>query len=75
MGPYTVSFDMNTNMNYRIQTPNPAIYPSATKYPLIIATDNATSASISVTQYNNLTDSNSAGERGDDSPSHGIEGH
>lgn len=56
-GPYTVSFNMNTNMNYQIQTPNPAVYPFATIYPIVIVTDNMTGASISITQYNNLTDS------------------
>lgn len=57
LGPYAVSFNMNTSMNYQIQTPNPAVYPFATIYPLVIVTDNMTGASISITQYNNLTDS------------------
>ncbi len=57
LGPYTVSFNMNTSMSYQIQTANPAVYPFATIYPLVIMTDNMTGASISITQYNNLTDS------------------
>ncbi|MGA9099448.1 MAG: hypothetical protein WB392_11020, partial [Methanotrichaceae archaeon] len=57
IGPYTVSFNMNTSMNYQIQTPNEAAYPFATIYPIVIVTDNMTGASISITQYNNLTDS------------------
>ena len=57
LGPYTVSFDMNTDMSYQIQTQDPAIYPFATIYPLVITTDNTTGASISITQYNNLTPS------------------
>ncbi len=57
LGSYTVSFNMNTNMNYQIQTPNPAVYPFATIYPLVIITNNTTGASISITQYKNLTDS------------------
>ncbi len=57
LGPYTVSFNMNTNMSYQIQTQDPAVYPFATIYPLVITTDNTTGASISITQYNNLTTS------------------
>lgn len=57
LGPYNVSFNMNTGMNYQIQTPSPAMYPFATIYPLVIITDNTTGASISITKYNNLTDS------------------
>ncbi len=57
LGPYAVSFNMNTDMRYQIQTPDPAVYPFATIYPLVIKTDNTTGASISITQYNNLTPS------------------
>ena len=57
IGPFTVSFNMNTTTTYQIQTPNPAVYPFATIYPIVIVTDNMTGASISITQYNNLTDS------------------
>ncbi len=56
-GPFTVSFNMNTNLNYQIQTPNPAVYPFATIYPVVVVTDNMTGASISITKYSNLTDS------------------
>ena len=57
LGPYTVSFNMNTDMIYQIQTQDPAVYPFATIYPLVITTDNTTGASISITHYNNLTTS------------------
>ncbi len=57
VGPYAVSFNVNTNMNYQVTTPNPGVYPFATIYPIVIATDNATGASISITEYKNLTDS------------------
>ncbi len=57
LGPYTVSFNMNTDKRYQIQIPDPAVYPFATIYPLVIKTDNTTGASISITQYNNLTPS------------------
>ena len=36
VGPYTVSFDVNTNMNYQVTTPNPAMYPFANVYPIIV---------------------------------------
>jgi hypothetical protein len=52
-----VSFNMDTNLSYQILTQDPAVYPSATIYPLVIRTDNTTGASISITQYNNLTTS------------------
>jgi hypothetical protein len=55
LGPYNVSFNMNTNMSYQIQTQDPAVYPFATIYPLVIATNNTTGASISIAQYKNLT--------------------
>jgi hypothetical protein len=57
LGPYSVSFNMNTDMSYQIQTEDPAVYPFVTIYPLVIKTDNTTGASISITQYNNLTSS------------------
>jgi hypothetical protein len=57
LGPYTVSFDMNTDMSYQTHIKDPAVYPFATIFPLVITTDNTTGASISITQYNNLTPS------------------
>lgn len=57
VGPYTVSFNMNTNMQYQVTPQSPAMYPFATIYPIVIATDNNTGASISITEYKNLTDS------------------
>ena len=57
LGPYTVSFNLNTSLSYQIQPQNPMIYPSATIYPLVISTNNTTGASISIIQYNNLTTS------------------
>lgn len=57
VGPYTVSFSVNTNANYQVMTPSPAMYPFATIYPLVVMTDNSTGASISITEYKNLTDS------------------
>jgi len=56
-GPYTVSFNLNTNMNY-VKEEGPA-YPTeiATQYPLLIKTNNDTYSMIYITEYNNFTDS------------------
>jgi hypothetical protein len=55
IGPYKISFNMNTDIPYQIQTQAPVTYPLGAIYPLVIATDNTTGASISITQYNNKT--------------------
>ena len=57
LGPFTVSFNMNTNLNYSTQTPNPQGDSLATVYPLIISTNSATGALIRITEYNNPVDS------------------
>jgi hypothetical protein len=57
LGPYTVSFDLNTNMNYQVQTSNPASTASATVYSMRILTDNNTGAGISIIENKDLTDS------------------
>ena len=56
LGPYTVSFDMNTPMQYQIQAQEPIETPYSTIYSLRITTDDATGASIGITEYKNLTD-------------------
>lgn len=55
VGPYTVSFNLNTDIPYQIQAQAPVTSPLGAIYPLVIATDNTTGASISITQYNNKT--------------------
>lgn len=57
LGPYTVSFDMNTNQKYQVQQLNPVNLPTATAYGVLVSTDNTTRAQMSVTEYKNLTDS------------------
>jgi len=57
VGPYTVSFDLNTNLNYQIQTPEKVEIASAVAYPIWIITDNVTGASITITEYKELRDS------------------
>lgn len=57
LGPYTVSFDMNTPMPYEVQVQEPIETDFASAYPMVIVTDNTTGARIFVTEYKNLTDS------------------
>ncbi len=57
LGPYTVSFNMNTNPNYKIQTPQSTASASGKIFPLMMITDNNTGGSMSIIQYNNLTTS------------------
>lgn len=56
LGPYTVSFDMNTPMQYQVQVQEPVETPYSTIYSLRIATDNTNGASIGITEYKNKTD-------------------
>ncbi len=60
LGPYTVSFDMNTNMQYQIQMSDPLDTPFATIYSMRIITDNNTGAGISISENKDLTDSTMA---------------
>lgn len=60
LGPYIVSFDLNTNMNYQIQMSDPLDTPTATIYSLAIITDNNTNAGISIRENKDLTDSTMA---------------
>ncbi len=57
LGPYTVSFDLNTNMQYQIQMNDPINTPATTIYSLSIVTDNNSGAGISIAENNELTDS------------------
>ena len=63
LGPYTVSFDMNTNMNYQVQKDEPMETPFYTGYPMLVITDNNTASRIMVTKYKNQTDSTPAMDR------------
>jgi hypothetical protein len=56
LGPYTVSFDMNTNMKYNVLVQEPIKNPAATIYGMRITTDNKTQAGVTIADYNNLTD-------------------
>ncbi len=60
LGPYTASFDMNTNLKYQLQVFNPINSPAFTAYGVLISTDNATRAQVSITEYKNPTDATPA---------------
>lgn len=57
LGPYTVSFDLNTNLNYQVQTSDPMDTGSATVYGMRILTDNSTGAGVNIIENKELTDS------------------
>lgn len=57
VGPYKVSFDMNTNMKYQIETPSAQGNSMVTPYFLVIKTDNSTGASININEYKSPVDS------------------
>jgi hypothetical protein len=57
VGPYTVSFNMNTPQAYTVEPAQTQSTPSGTADLLTIVTNNETGATIGITQYNNLTDS------------------
>ena len=56
LGPYTVSFDMNTPMQYQVQVQEPIETPFSTIYSLRISSDDTTGAGIGITEYKNRTD-------------------
>ncbi|VVB64327.1 Uncharacterised protein [uncultured archaeon] len=57
VGPYKVSFDMNTNTKYQVQTVNPQGNSMVTVYLLVVKTDNTTGASININEYKTPVDS------------------
>jgi len=56
-GPYMVSFDMNTTLNYTVQAIAPYAQEFRTAYPLLIETDNNSRAQITIFEYSKLMDS------------------
>jgi hypothetical protein len=56
LGPYTVTFDMNTPMQYQVEAQEPIETPFSTIYSLRISTDDTTGAGIGITEYKNKTD-------------------
>ncbi len=56
VGPYSVSFDMNTNMQHELQMMQTMQTQSATIYGLQVFTDNTTKARIIISEYNSPID-------------------
>jgi hypothetical protein len=56
LGPFTVSFDMNTGLQHQAQIREPIETPFYKTYSISITTDNDTGAGIGITEYKNLTD-------------------
>ncbi len=57
MGPYKVSFDLNTTLNYSLKVAPSVDIPESSMYSLQMITRNLTLGEITVTKYKNLTDS------------------
>jgi hypothetical protein len=57
IGPYKVSFDLNTTLNHTIKLAQPVDSPYAVLYNLFITTRNFTLAQLSIIESKNLTDS------------------
>jgi len=55
-GPYNVSFEMNTTMNYTVKEEPIYSDPVYSLYRLSIATNNSTMADIGIVEYANITD-------------------
>jgi hypothetical protein len=63
IGPYNVSFDIKTNMEYNVQTRNPIEMPTFTAYPIRVITDNNTFSDIVIFENKKPTDSTPATEK------------
>ena len=59
-GPYMVSFDLNTSLNYSIHSGAPVQESVRTAYPLLIATNNSSQAQITIFAYKDPVDSTPA---------------
>jgi len=57
LGPYAVSFDMNTDLSHQLMVAEPIEAPTATIYTMQIFTDNSTKAVIAVSKYDSPIDS------------------
>jgi hypothetical protein len=57
MGPYNVSFDLNTTTNYSILYAKPIQTPVSTTYMMMIKMNNSTLANLAVIENKNLSDS------------------
>ena len=56
-GPYKVSFDLNTTLNYTNIIAKPIETPTSFTYKMLIKTNNSTFAQVAIYESKNLTDS------------------
>jgi len=56
-GPFKVSFDLNTSLNYSVKLEPVVSVPAYSVYKLLILTNNNSGAEIGIAEYSNLTDS------------------
>ncbi len=57
IGPYKVSFDLNTTLNYTVKLEQPVETPTNSIYQILLNTYNYTLGKIQVEEYKNLSDS------------------
>jgi hypothetical protein len=57
IGPYKVSFDLNTTLNYTVKLEQPIETPANSIYQILLNTYNYTLAKVQVEEYKNLSDS------------------
>jgi hypothetical protein len=58
IGPYNVSFDMNTTANYSILIAKPIVTPASSTYLMMVKTNNSSYAQVAIIENKNLSDSN-----------------
>ena len=63
LGPYAVTFDMNTEMQYEVIPLEAGEAEAATYYGLQVVTDNSTWARVVITEYKELIDSTIAPQK------------
>ncbi len=63
LGPYAVTFDMNTEMQYEVIPLEAGESDAATYYGLQVVTDNSTWARVVITEYKELIDSTIAPQK------------
>ncbi|HON35479.1 MAG TPA: hypothetical protein PLY52_04110 [Methanothrix sp.] len=63
LGPYGITFDLNTDLGYTVTEQEPQVMESATIYLLQISTDNTTGANVIINQFNELVDATLAPQK------------
>jgi hypothetical protein len=63
LGPYGITFDLNTDLGYTVTELEPQVMESSTIYVLQISTDNTTGANVVINQFNGLIDATFAPQK------------